>query len=43
MKLTEPPEDFAQLIVLLLHHWAYGLVFLKAAAERVSETKVVEL
>ena len=43
LKLTEPPEDFAQLIVLLLYHWAYGLVFLKAAAERVSETKVVGL
>ena len=43
LKLTEPPEDFARLIVLLLYHWAYGLVFLKAAAERVSETKVVGL
>ena len=43
LKLTEPPECFARLIVLLLYRWAYGLVFLKAAAERVSETKVVGL
>ena len=34
LKLTEPPECFARLIVLLLYHCAYGLVFLKAAAER---------
>ena len=43
LKLTEPPECFARLIVLLLYRWAYGLVFLKAAAERVSEAKVVGL
>ena len=43
LKLTEPPECFARLIVLLLYRWAYGLVFLKAAAERVSETKADEL
>ena len=43
LKLTEPPECFARLIVLLLYHCAYGLVFLKAAALRVSETKVVGL
>ena len=43
LKLTEPPECFARLIVLLLYHWAYGLVFLKAAAETVSETKADEL
>ena len=43
LKLTEPPECFARLIVLLLYHWAYGLVFLKAAAARVSKTKVVGL
>ena len=43
LKLTEPPECFARLIVLLLYHCAYGLVFLKAAAERVSETKADEL
>ena len=43
LKLTEPPECFARLIVLLLYHWAYGLVFLKAAAERVSETRADEL
>ena len=42
LKLTEPPECFARLIVLLLYHCAYGLVFLKAAAERVSKTKVGE-
>ena len=43
LKLTEPPECFARLIVLLLYHWAYGLVFLKAAAEKVSETRADEL
>ena len=43
LKLTEPPECFARLIVLLLYHCAYELVFLKAAAGRVSKTRADEL